>query len=507
MRPQKRARQETCGSPAKEDIVLINNSELQAPIEVISRPARTVSARLKHWRKLGVPTSAITALAALLFAGFFLWANSTADVRSSPQLLYVIPIALCAMAFGMTGGIFAGAVATALLVVWNTSTGADLDPAEIVTRASAFLVLGGMLGRFVDVSRKLHERSSRYYALSRDLLCTATFDGYFEWVNPAWEETLGYSREELLSRPFSEFVHPDDREDTDVETERLLDQNPETHKFRNRYRTSGGSYVWLEWNTRVVPEERRFYAAARDITQQKEAEEALDNQATQLEVAVVQRTSALEESRLETLRRLALAAEYRDDATHEHTERVGRNSALIARRLGLPDAAVALIRRAAPLHDIGKLGIADRILHKEGELTPEEYRTMQDHTLIGAKILADPKFEILQMAKTIAVSHHERWDGSGYPHGLRGEQIPLSGRIVAVADVFDALTQDRSYKPAWSATEAAAEIKRLAGQQFDPRVVRAFEALDCLVLVAPLERYDLDLPAPRLVAAETTALA
>lgn len=449
----------------------------------------------------------MVAVALLLFAVIFLWSSSTADVRSSPQLLYAIPISLCAIALGMSGGITAGVTATGLLLIWNADSVTGLDPEGVVTRACAFLVLGAMLGRFVDTTRMLHERNSRYYALSRDLLCTATFDGYFEWVNPAWEETLGYSREELLSRPFVEFVHPDDRRETSLETEQLLDQNPETHKFRNRYRTADGSYLWLEWNTRVVPEERRFYAAARDITPQKEAEEALDNQAAQLEVAVSQRTSALEESRLETLRRLALAAEYRDDATHEHTERVGRNSALIARELGLPDTAVALIRRAAPLHDIGKLGIADRILHKEGELTPEEFRTMQDHTLIGAKILADPKFEILRMAKTIAVSHHERWDGSGYPHGLREDQIPLSGRIVAVADVFDALTQQRSYKPAWSVDQAAVEITRLAGRHFDPRVVNAFEALDPELLLAPIQRYDLDLPPPPLATEQTSVMA
>ena len=481
--------------------------KLHRPIEELAPPVRAAAGPVRPWRHLSAPRSVVVGLAILLFAVIFVWCESTADVRSAPQLLYVLPIALCAMATGMRGGIAAGVVATALLVAWNSANGTALEFQGVVMRASGFLILGGMLGRFVDLSRALHSLSNRYYDLSRDLLCTATFDGYFEWVNPAWEETLGYSREELLSRPFVEFVHPDEREDTGAETERLLDKNPETHKFRNRYRTAGGSYVWLEWNTRVVPEERRFYAAARDITAQKEAEEALDNQAAQLEAAVSQRTSALEESRLETLRRLALAAEYRDDATHEHTERVGRNSALIARELGLPDQSVALIRRAAPLHDIGKIGVADRILLKQGELTPDEYVTMQDHTLIGARILADPKFEILRMAKTIALSHHERWDGTGYPYGLRDDQIPLSGRIVAVADVFDALTQERSYKPAWSPADAAREIRRLAGQHFDPGVVRAFEALDHELFLAPIGSYDLDLPVPPLSVPFSTARA
>ncbi|MGB7588030.1 MAG: HD domain-containing phosphohydrolase [Solirubrobacterales bacterium] len=460
-----------------------------------------------HWRAWAdVPRSVIFGVVGLLFVGVFALSDTTPDLRSATHMLYVLPIAVCAMAFGMRGGLLAAIVATALVLGWDVDSGAQLGPVGVITRASAFLLLGGGLGRFVDVSRKLQARSRRYYELSRDLLCTATFDGYFEWVNPAWEETLGYSREVLLSRPFVEFVHPDERDDTEGETEMLVDESPETHKFRNRYRTIDGSYRWLEWHTRVAPEEHRFYAAARDVTQQKEAEDALDNQATQLETMVRERTNALEESRLETQRRLALAAEYRDDNTHAHTERVGRNSALIAMEMGLPEATVALIRRAAPLHDIGKLGVPDRILLKAGELTPKELKEMQEHTLIGAKILADPKFAILQMAESIALTHHEHWDGSGYPHGLRGTDIPLSGRIVAVADVFDALIQERPYKRAWSIPEAVAKVEQQADEQFDPHVVRAFAALDHDALVVPAESYDLKLPPAPLTIPSTSAI-
>ncbi len=414
-------------------------------------------ATARAWRRRGLPRGALLAIAALFVAALFLAVLDWAKLSTV------------------------------------------LGPESVAVQAFVLLVLGGALIHFVAARERLARRSRRYFDLSRDLLCTANFDGYFEWVNPAWEETLGFTREELVSRPFAEFVHPDERADTQGETGRLIGEQPETHQFRNRYRTADGSYRWLEWNTRVVAAERRFYAAARDITAQKEAEEALDNQATRLEVMVRKRTMALEESRLETLQRLALAAEYRDDATHEHTERVGRNAALVALQLGLPAEIVALVRQAAPLHDIGKVGIPDAILFKLGGLTPAEHRQMQEHTLIGARILANPRFAILRMAESIALTHHEHWNGRGYPQGLREKEIPLSGRIVAVADVFDALTHERPYKSAWPAEKAVEEIQRLAGRQFEPRVVKAFASLDHERMLEPIAAYDLDLPAPPLV--------
>jgi PAS domain S-box-containing protein len=467
----------------------------------VERVLRHIPTTVRAWRRQGVPRGVSLALAGLLFVAILALWTGTAEAREGVSMLFVLPIALCAMAFGAPGGLLAGGLAIALVLGWNTGTHAHLGPIGVATRGVVFLLLGGMLGRFADVRERLAKRSRRYYELSRDLLCTANFDGYFEWVNPAWEDTLGYTRAELLARPFVEFVHPEERGDTEGEATRLIDDSAASHTFRNRYRTVDGSYRWLEWNTRVVAEERRFYAAARDITPQKEAEEALDNQAARLEVMVRERTMALEESRLETLQRLALAAEYRDDATHEHTERVGRNAALIALRLGLSEDTVALIRQAAPLHDIGKVGVPDTILLKLGGLTPEESAQMREHTNIGARILANPKFAILRMAESIALTHHERWDGSGYPQGLRGKEIPLSGRIVAVADVFDALTHERMYKPAWPLERAVAEIERHGGSHFEQRIVRAFAALDHERLLEPVARYDLELPSPPLVAA------
>jgi putative two-component system response regulator len=193
-----------------------------------------------------------------------------------------------------------------------------------------------------------------------------------------------------------------------------------------------------------------------------------------LERKVRQRTLELEDTQIEILQRLALAAEYRDDDTGEHTKRVGEMSAQIAEALGLPEAEVELIRRAAPLHDVGKIAIPDSILLKPGKLTPEEFELIKTHTALGAKMLSGGRFPLLQRAEEIALSHHERWDGAGYLSGLQGEMIPIVGRIVAVADVFDALTNERSYKKAWSPDEAIQEIKHQSGQHFDPRVVEAF---------------------------------
>jgi len=193
-----------------------------------------------------------------------------------------------------------------------------------------------------------------------------------------------------------------------------------------------------------------------------------------LEYRVQERTILLQSARLEAMERLARAAEFRDDDTGEHTKRVGDLSADIAAKLIWPEGAVEQLRLAAPLHDIGKIGIPDSILLKPSKLTLEELVVMKTHTTIGAEILRGSGSPVLQEAELIALSHHERWDGTGYPQGLQGEAIPLVARIVAVADVYDALVNERPYKQAWSADDAEAEIVRSAGTHFDPQVVQAF---------------------------------
>jgi putative two-component system response regulator len=194
----------------------------------------------------------------------------------------------------------------------------------------------------------------------------------------------------------------------------------------------------------------------------------------------------LQQTRLESVIRLARLAEYRDDATYEHPQRVGRTAALLAEKLGLAPDVVQSIRHAAPLHDVGKVGVPDRILLKPGRLTSAEFDLMKSHTLIGADILSGSSWPVLQMAEEIAVSHHERWDGTGYPDGRTEESIPMCGRIVIVADNFDALTHSRPYAGAWDPDKAAAEIRRQSGQHFDPDVVDAFGSLDLQFLLSPI---------------------
>jgi HD-GYP domain-containing protein (c-di-GMP phosphodiesterase class II)/CHASE3 domain sensor protein len=224
-----------------------------------------------------------------------------------------------------------------------------------------------------------------------------------------------------------------------------------------------------------------FDAMSRVVSTRRErlqAENAL------LERRVSDRTADLEQARYEALLMLAVAAEYRDEDTHRHTQRVGRNAAFVADRLGLSSESVDLIRAAAPLHDVGKIGVSDTIMLKPARLTPNEFEAMREHVRIGASILAASSQPLFHIASEIALTHHERWDGSGYLHGLSGAEIPLAGRIVAVIDVFDALTHPRPYKDAWPVDRALAEIRRGAGTRFDPDVVAAFEAIDTGLLLA-----------------------
>jgi putative two-component system response regulator len=199
----------------------------------------------------------------------------------------------------------------------------------------------------------------------------------------------------------------------------------------------------------------------------------IQSQNQQLEAKVAERTRELESAQIEIIERLARAAEFRDDNTGQHTERVGQMAAVIAQEICLPEVQVSIIRRAAPLHDVGKIGIPDSILLKLGKLTDDEFTLVKTHTRIGARILSGSHFGLLQLAEEIAFTHHECWDGSGY-EGMTRDSIPLAGRIVAIADVFDALTQKRPYKAAWPITDAIAEIDRQRSRQFDPAIVDAF---------------------------------
>ncbi|NRA69951.1 MAG: response regulator [Gammaproteobacteria bacterium] len=193
-----------------------------------------------------------------------------------------------------------------------------------------------------------------------------------------------------------------------------------------------------------------------------------------LEQLVRERTIELEMSNDALIHTLARAGELRDDNTGQHVVRVGQYSRLLAEKLGLPSAVVYMIEKAAPLHDIGKIGISDRILLKPGRLTSKERRVINTHIDHGVALLGDVNSEILQMARSIILSHHEKWNGTGYNVGLSGHSIPIEGRIVAIADVFDALTTARPYKMAWPVDKAISLIEQEAGISFDPAIVKIF---------------------------------
>ncbi len=234
----------------------------------------------------------------------------------------------------------------------------------------------------------------------------------------------------------------------------------------------------------------------RNVLSVKRYHDSLRNHAQALEEAVRQRTAELESSRMDVIHCLARAVEYRDDHTGRHVERVGRYSGMIARTLGMDPTTSSMIELASQLHDVGKIGVPDDILLKPGRLTPEEYERMQKHTLfgrkiveqmsereweklrqhvqIGCRILDAPRSPLLTMASRIALTHHERWDGSGYPLGLAGEDIPIEGRITAVADVFDALSSVRPYKPSYPIDKCFNILRSESGSHFDPRVIEAF---------------------------------
>ena len=217
----------------------------------------------------------------------------------------------------------------------------------------------------------------------------------------------------------------------------------------------------------------------------------LQRQNVVLDYRVKSRTRDLERARLDALQRLSLAAEFRDTSTHEHTGRVARTAAQLVAGLGADEEEVRLIRSAAPLHDVGKIAIPDSILLKAGPLSADEYELMKQHTVLGAQMLAGGSSRLLQECEDIAATHHERWDGAGYPAGLSGSDIPLSGRATALADVFDALAHRRPYKEAWPVEAAVEEIAGNRGSHFDPAVVDVFMGLDHAALLEPVAVDDL----------------
>jgi putative two-component system response regulator len=257
-----------------------------------------------------------------------------------------------------------------------------------------------------------------------------------------------------------------------------------------------------------------FLPRVRNALALKAHHDHLQNYAAELEREVKARTAELEESRQEIIRCLARAAEYRDNETGRHVIRVARYAGIIARQMGLSDNACGLLEQAAMLHDIGKIGVPDAILLKPGKLDPEEVELMQRHcgfgkrvfepmtgaelnvylchTTLGASMIKPCRAPVLEMAARIALTHHEKWDGSGYPLGLAGEDIPLEGRITAVADVFDALSSKRPYKPAFPLDKCFAIMEDERDKHFDPLVLDAFVVRRSEIVGVQIEYADID---------------
>jgi len=270
--------------------------------------------------------------------------------------------------------------------------------------------------------------------------------------------------------------------------------------LRERFAGGGPPVLMLTADTTLDVRRRALWLGARDfvtkpfdvleielrvrnLLQARRYELSLASRADELEAAVRARTEELEDARLEALERLALAAEYRDDHTGDHTRRVACTARLLGEALGLAARELDLLELAAPLHDVGKIAVPDSVLLKPGRLTVSELSVVRSHVKVGARILGGSDSPLLRLAERIALRHHERWDGGGYPDGLAADEIPLPARIVAVADVFDALVCARPYKPAWPLERAVGEVLGGAGTQFCPATTEAFARLGHAELV------------------------
>jgi len=239
--------------------------------------------------------------------------------------------------------------------------------------------------------------------------------------------------------------------------------------FRQRALDSGAiDYVTKPFNA------EELLSRVHNLLEVQMAHKYMRHQNEILEHKVQERTQVIHDTRLQVVRCLGRAAEYRDEETGLHIIRMSKMAKVIAKAAGLDNEQCDLLLNASPMHDIGKIGIPDHILLKPGKFEPDEWEIMQTHAQIGADILSEDDSELMRMAHDIAISHHEKWNGKGYPNGLKGDDIPLVGRITALADVFDALTSKRPYKKAWPLEKAVDLIKEESGQHFDPELVALF---------------------------------
>jgi putative two-component system response regulator len=310
----------------------------------------------------------------------------------------------------------------------------------------------------------------------QDIITVLDADGRIEYDSPSVAQVLGYAQGELVGRSAFEFVHGDDLAMALELLLRTVSAPGATASLVLRFRHRDGSWRYLHSTGRQLQEggSTQLVITSRDVSEREREAEQLRAVRAALSVRLDEHALALERAHQEMLERLARAAEFRDDDTGQHTRRVGELAAALASALGLPAREVRLLRRAAPLHDVGKIGIADRILRKPGALEVEELEVMRTHPILGARLLARGHTDTVRAAEQIALHHHEWWNGSGYPCGLSGHRIPLHARIVALADFFDALTHDRPYRRACPRDEVLELIRAESGTRFDPDMAEVF---------------------------------
>jgi PAS domain S-box-containing protein len=291
----------------------------------------------------------------------------------------------------------------------------------------------------------------------------------YVFANAEADDLAGQEIGQLVGQTDEAIMTPEALQQTRNGDRRILEQGT-TYKAEETLGIGGVERTFQTVKFPLLDEEGRPTAVcgiSTDITAQKEALQLRD----ELAATHLQAIDELRLSRQETVERLAKAIELHDFSTGEHVDRIGQIAALLATQLRFDPEQVELLRLAAPMHDVGKIATPSEILRKPGALTAEEREEMKRHTEIGHEILANSESKLLRLAATIALTHHERYDGSGYPNGLAGEEIPIEGRITAVADVFDALLSDRCYRPALTVKRAIATIEEGSGTQFDPQIV------------------------------------
>lgn len=337
-------------------------------------------------------------------------------------------------------------------------------------------VMSALRRRGLEVAAKAHsqnleDRRQTIIDMAPIGIYAKDASGHYIVANDKANELAGLRPGELVGLTDEAFLPPEELEASILSFQRVVDERA-PHEREDTVEIGGETKAFKSIRFPLLDEEGEVTAVGGisvEITAERAAVRLRD------ELAAAQQ-SAIEELRLsrqETIEGLAKAIELHDSSTGEHVDRMAAIASFLAARVGFEPGQAALLRAAAPMHDVGKIGVPAEVLRKPGPLTPAEREAMERHTVIGHKVFAHFESELSRVAASIALTHHERFDGSGYPQGLEGDEIPIEGRVTAVADVFDALLTDRSYRPAFSMDDAVAVMREGAGTQFDPEIVAA----------------------------------